>query len=201
MTVIYTFEPRISRLSHRAVQFTDHFGFLQTKRSKGISSRSSCLYRTVRSQFRRKTCLRRRRILYMHPTQLGVDVSGPPLHTGQEDPDFGVKPAPRDTKFPSQKACLDLCKPPTDGSVKWNELEPADVLRAVCKFHLRFPRACWEQAEDYIFEKFGKIGSEGTRGGKIQENRVADAKGVPAPHKIRHCSSQRGCFGFPEIYL
>ncbi|KAI5787881.1 hypothetical protein FPQ18DRAFT_345060 [Pyronema domesticum] len=121
----------------------------------------------------------------MHPAQLGVDVYGPPVHTGPEDPDFDVKPAPCGTEFPTQKACLDLCKLPTDGSVKWNELEPADVLRAVRRFRLRFPRVCWEQAEDYIFEKFGKIGSEGTRGGKIRENRKADAKGLPAPHKIR----------------
>ncbi|CCX32083.1 Protein of unknown function [Pyronema omphalodes CBS 100304] len=85
----------------------------------------------------------------------------------------------------SQKACLVLCKLPTDQSVQWNELEPADVLRAVRRFHLQFPWASWEQAEDYIFEKFGKVKSEGTRGGKIRENRNADAKGLPAPHRIR----------------
>jgi hypothetical protein len=42
----------------------------------------------------------------------------------------------------------------------------------------------------YIFEKFGKIKSEGTRGGKIRENRNADAKGAPAPHRIREWNTQ-----------
>jgi hypothetical protein len=72
----------------------------------------------------------------MHPAQLGVDVSGPPSHTGPEDPDLDVKPVPRDTKFSTQKDCIKLYKLPTDGSVKWNEVEPADVLRAVRRFRL-----------------------------------------------------------------
>ncbi|KAI5787882.1 hypothetical protein FPQ18DRAFT_307883 [Pyronema domesticum] len=91
------------------------------------------------------------RLPLVHPLDPGVDVFGPPDHTGPHDPDYDVQPAPSSTRFPTQGACVHLCMLPKDRSLHWNQQNPADVLRAVRRFRHRYPWAFWEEAEDYIF--------------------------------------------------
>ncbi|KAI5814501.1 hypothetical protein BZA77DRAFT_371813 [Pyronema omphalodes] len=47
-----------------------------------------------------------------HRAAPGVDLSGPPLLTGPDDPDSDIQTAPEGTKYPPQGATLKLCKLP-----------------------------------------------------------------------------------------
>ncbi|KAI5787880.1 hypothetical protein FPQ18DRAFT_414071 [Pyronema domesticum] len=121
----------------------------------------------------------------VHRADPGVDVSGPPQLSGPDDPDADVEVAPSGAPYPSVVRCLKLCKLPYGGSVKWEDLEGKDVLRAVRRFRLQFPAVSWTFAEDYICYVFGKKTSEKTRGGKRSENNKAEKIGLPKPHAFR----------------
>ncbi|KAI5814487.1 hypothetical protein BZA77DRAFT_356489 [Pyronema omphalodes] len=109
-----------------------------------------------------------------HSAAPGMDLSGPPVLTGPDDPDSDVQPAPEGTKYPPQGATLKLCKLPwAAGTVLlWEDIPLERQLRAVRRFRLRFPWASWKTAEAYISLKCRKQKSEKQR----QEDKKANRK-------------------------